>query len=354
MDSKINKRKIDLDKDKINKLLVSIIIPIYNAEKYLERCLESICNQSYENLEIILINDGSIDNSYAICKRISQYDKRVKVLSQINKGVASARNLGLNVASGDFIYFIDADDYIELNTIEECLNMLIIEEADIICFNREEFFIKSKKRTAVVDYDKNLNTIDIIAGIYKRIYSCNVIDKIFKKSLWENIRFPEIRTAEDMYVLFAILEKSKKIVATDAVYYHYQRENECSATGQRMLDVYFNNFYAYYKGVIVAKNRKWNELYEYAIIQSFYYAIKAYQHGLYIDYLINPKNNILINEFFETYKNYMSKLPLEKQVYLLDYFYCKKILNRIKGFIYYFKWRLKNNGGNNHEKNINN
>src|SRR5690625_1048731 len=99
-------------------ILVSIIIPVYNKEEYLEDCLESVINQSYEKIEIIIINDGSTDGSESIIKKWKNKDNRIKYMSQNNQGVAIARNNGIKVSKGDYIYFIDADDYLSLNAIE--------------------------------------------------------------------------------------------------------------------------------------------------------------------------------------------------------------------------------------------
>ena len=104
--------------------LVSIIIPIYNSEKYLKKCIDSILEQKYNNLEIILINDGSTDNSGKICDRLAIEDKRIKVIHKLNEGVSIARNKGLEMAKGEYIFFIDSDDYIDENTLSVNVNRL--------------------------------------------------------------------------------------------------------------------------------------------------------------------------------------------------------------------------------------
>ena len=96
--------------------IISVIIPVYNVENYIEKCLNSIVNQTYNNLEIIIIDDGSTDNSIAIAEKIAENDKRIRIISQVNQGVSSARNLGLDNASGEYILFIDSDDWLDLET----------------------------------------------------------------------------------------------------------------------------------------------------------------------------------------------------------------------------------------------
>jgi glycosyltransferase involved in cell wall biosynthesis len=113
-----------LEKDTADKLLISIIIPVYNAEKYIKRCLLSVQNQTYQNLEIIIINDGSQDQSVNICQEIAKKDSRISFYSQNNKGVSSARNYGLKLATGDYVYFLDSDDYIIPTCIEKLVSVL--------------------------------------------------------------------------------------------------------------------------------------------------------------------------------------------------------------------------------------
>ena len=111
--------------------LVSIVVPVYNTEKYIRECLNSLIQQSYSHIEIIAVDDGSTDNSLCLLKELSAKDNRLKVFSQSNQGVSAARNLGLSKATGTYIMFVDADDWIDLSTIEECLQA--IEDADV-CF----------------------------------------------------------------------------------------------------------------------------------------------------------------------------------------------------------------------------
>lgn len=114
--------------------LISIVIPIYNTEKYLERCIESVIKQTYRNLEIILVDDGSSDNCPEICNRWRHIDKRIKVIHKINAGLGMARNTGIENATGDFICFLDSDDYIEIDTIEKVLRNQRENKSEIVCF----------------------------------------------------------------------------------------------------------------------------------------------------------------------------------------------------------------------------
>ena len=112
----------------IKAALLSVIIPVYNVEPYLEQCLDSVINQTYKNLEIICINDGSTDNSLKILEKYQKKDNRIKLINQKNKGLSEARNAGLDVAKGEYIAFVDSDDYLELNAYEEAMNVVLQEK----------------------------------------------------------------------------------------------------------------------------------------------------------------------------------------------------------------------------------
>ena len=143
---------------------ISIIIPVYNGQAYIRRCVESLINQTYKNIEIIIVNDGSIDNTKDICEEIKKRDDRILLLSIKNGGVANARNLGIQQSSGNYIMFVDADDYIEDNMCESLMNILIKEDADIVVSKAidednngnviQEVNLSSSKW---INYDENYN-----------------------------------------------------------------------------------------------------------------------------------------------------------------------------------------------------
>ncbi len=127
------------EKKKLNeKLKISIVIPVYNVEKYLHQCLKSVINQTYKNLEIICINDGSKDNSLNILNEYLKKDNRIIIVNQKNSGVSSARNKGIRLSTGDFISFIDSDDYLDLNVYEKCVQRIIRDNSDIIIFEKKK------------------------------------------------------------------------------------------------------------------------------------------------------------------------------------------------------------------------
>ncbi len=195
--------------------LISVIVPIYNVESYLEKCINSIVNQTYTNLEIILIDDGSTDNSGIICDKYKKQDKRIIVIHQNNKGLSSARNKGLDIAKGELITFVDGDDYIELTMIEELNNNMNKYNSDIaMCdFNycKNDNIINNKyegKKESCVTDDKEKYCIiqNELGSII--VYAWN---KLYKKEIFDGIRYPEGKIYEDSFVLCDVLNKAKSI-----------------------------------------------------------------------------------------------------------------------------------------------
>ena len=140
-----------------NNDLISVIIPIYNVEKFLSFCIDSIVNQTYKNLEIILVDDGSTDNSGKICDEYALKDNRIKVMHKQNGGVSSARNVGLNIAKGKYIGFVDSDDYVENDMFEILHNLIIKNNVDISCCNK--FVFKKNKFTASKNFPNDTSLL---------------------------------------------------------------------------------------------------------------------------------------------------------------------------------------------------
>ena len=137
---------------------VSVIVPVYNVEKYLKDCLDSVVNQTLEDIEIICVNDGSTDNSLAILEEYAEKDSRIKIITQENKGLGGARNTGLYHANGEYISFIDSDDWIELNTFEELYNMSKNLDLDMLMFQMKVFNIETGE--FIEDQYNNIDSID--------------------------------------------------------------------------------------------------------------------------------------------------------------------------------------------------
>ena len=203
--------------------LISIIVPIYNVEDYIKTCVNSIINQTYDNLEIFLIDDGSKDNSSIIIDELSKKDNRIKVIHKENGGVSSARNVGLSEANGKYIVFIDGDDYIENDYIEYFYNLINKDNYDM-AFNSKCFNLTNNKRNNNEKYSVFDSEI-IIEDIYTDNIGCGVAvwNKIYKKDFLDknNIRFDEkIWYGEGMLFNINCLIKTAKVIVGENLLYH--------------------------------------------------------------------------------------------------------------------------------------
>lgn len=205
--------------------LISIIIPIYNMEKYLERCIKSVLSQTYENFELICVNDGSTDGSLAILNRFANEDKRIIVKNKINGGVSSARNEGLKTAGGGYITFIDPDDWIHPMYLEILLKACSLNSSDIsICnMQRVESETMISGKNDVKDYRFVNQGYDQFVKTYKA-----VCGHLFKSYLLEGVSFPEgVRYAEDLFFNYELLNRNgtvKTTLAEVSLYYYFQHE----------------------------------------------------------------------------------------------------------------------------------
>ena len=214
---------------------VSIVVPIYNVEKYLKRCVDSILNQSYIDIEVILINDGSVDNCGKICDDYSVKDNRIVVIHQLNKGLPAARNAGLKLTKGDYVSFIDSDDCIDSNMIEEFVAIAKANNLpDIITSNIFQYSLDNTKYTHVRNdtfiYNRILHKDEIKKNYIKPFYGGilgnipSVCNKFYKTSFIQsnNICFDEsLVRAEDYWFNLDAFQKAKTLFSIDKAYYHY-------------------------------------------------------------------------------------------------------------------------------------
>lgn len=223
--------------------LISIIIPVYNTQKYVEKCINSVLNNTYKNIEVIIVNDGSTDKSEEVIKKcISGYDNVIYKKTK-NFGVSHARNLGLKLASGEYVFFLDSDDYIRNDTFFGLIKFVNDTNSDIVCFS----------------YEKTYNDHYVIKRSNKLdMYGCSLIEnsalltdvvpysaaKLFKLSLIKeyDISFDEdLRIFEDLLFTFKLCKNAKKIGYVDEVYYYYNCSNESSVThlfSEKMFDIF--------------------------------------------------------------------------------------------------------------------
>lgn len=209
----------------IKKTTISVIVPVYNVEEYLEACVDSILSQTYKQLEIILVDDGSTDNSGIICDKLMTSDERIKVIHKKNGGLASARNAGLDICTGDYIGFVDSDDWIEKDMYEKLLDQCMTTNSDITCCGRILWFGESyKKELYTLDSPEIWNAKEAIGRllIWDAVDS-SACDKLFDKSLFLYCRFPEGRLHEDIFVMYKIFFEANRISHIGLPKYNYRQ-----------------------------------------------------------------------------------------------------------------------------------
>ena len=202
--------------------LVSVIMPVYNVEKYLSQCINSVCTQTYNNLEIIIVDDESPDDSGTIADEYAKKDDRIKVLHIKNRGAAGARNIGLDTCSGEFVLFIDSDDWIEPDMVEKMVNYIINENCDIVqCQSYDEYTDKS-----IEHISESINCyMDNQEFMKHALYHWEdllIWNKIIKKDIIGNIRFVEGRCIDDEFFTYKLIINSDRIFLTNEKFYHYR------------------------------------------------------------------------------------------------------------------------------------
>ena len=225
------------------KPLVSIIVPVYNVEKYIDSCVISIITQTYKNLQVILVDDGTPDNSGKICDEYAKKDNRITVIHKENGGLSSARNAGLDIAKGDYIMFVDGDDYIADNAVEILVSANEKYDADFVQFElihtKCEDYIKNS-----VNENYNVQIITDLDKMYWKMYETvgsgeSACTKLYKKHLFDGLKFKEGIIHEDVYFTLFMLQRAKKAAYIDiGLYYYIVRENSIitSAFSKKKLD----------------------------------------------------------------------------------------------------------------------
>ena len=229
--------------------LVSFIVPVYNVENYLVDCLESIVRQTYENIEIILVNDGSTDRSPSICREYAAMDKRIKLINKQNGGLSDARNIGIDNAKGQWITFVDSDDVITEDYCFSLINTINESSSDIAIGGvKKAYFEKSdNEKWLIQETDNSYDWVShsdeeiMLQYYYRKIpgYVCGVL---IKKSIIGDLRFPKGRLFEDAYFMPRLLQRSKKVSCLDKVIYYY-RQRHGSIVNSQFSRMSFDQYY---------------------------------------------------------------------------------------------------------------
>lgn len=263
---------------------VSIIIPVYNTEKYLKKCLNSVVKQTYKNIEIIIVNDGSPDNSQRIIDEFKQkYPKLIKSFIKKNGGLSDARNYGLKYATGDYIAFLDSDDYVETNCYEKLINKAIKGDFDLVVCDFKRI-LKNKTKLGYSNIDCDIYKEENIKGVFKNIYPV-AWNKLYKKCTLENIKFKKGIWFEDVEFLYRLLPKVKSIgVVKEPLINYVERDGAITKTFDERLYHYIDNWNGlleFYKSNNLFE--KYKEEFEYCYVR-YLYATFIKQATNYSDY----------------------------------------------------------------------
>lgn len=215
--------------------LISVIVPVYNTEKYLRKCIESILSQSYKNIELLLINDGSPDSSAEICREYLDKDKRCYYFEKENGGLSDARNYGIERAKGEYITFVDSDDFFLEEAIEKLHATALLGESDLVVggfcyFDSPNFYIFDRKRfgnlpITIVEKEFAVNQMDEMFEVPFLCYS-TAWGKLYKSSLFKEIRYPLGKYAEDQFTTWKLYLASEKIAVCNHTIYAYRKNYE--------------------------------------------------------------------------------------------------------------------------------
>lgn len=257
--------------------VISIIVPIYNTEKYLNECIDSIINQTYKNTEIILVEDGSTDSCSKICDEYAQKDKRIKVIHKENGGPGSARNSGLDILTGKYVCFIDSDDYVATTFVYDMFNLITKYNADIVqCRYINQSFTKLNNEE-ILNSEQAILCLNNINTHKTFVIACN---KMYDVKLFDKVRFPIGKISEDAYTTYILFDRAEKMVVSESALYYY-RTTPNSITNRKFSTKRYDAILAYEKEIEYFKNVNKNIQYE--------SALSLYQHMLKKYYILTYK-----------------------------------------------------------------
>lgn len=200
--------------------VISVIVPVYKVKKFLDKCVTSIINQTYPNLQIILVDDGSPDCCGEMCEEWKRKDRRVEVIHKKNGGLSDARNAGLDIAKGDFIAFVDSDDWIEPQMYEIMMRTLISRDADLVaCGIADSYSEKTVIRSSTYREGKSEKFLKLI--YQDTIFPVSAWNKLYRKDLWKDFRFPVGKICEDAFTTYLLVDRAVKIIQIPDILYHY-------------------------------------------------------------------------------------------------------------------------------------
>ena len=317
--------------------MISVIVPVYNVETYLEECLDSIQNQTYTDFEVLLVNDGSTDGSQAICERYCKENRRFHLLNQENQGLSAARNTGVAASRGEFIVFVDSDDMILANYLETLMHYMR-EDVDIVesqfTVSNEEFLAKSFKEPSILFEGNSQEAVKIFP---KHVLNVNAVTKLYRRSIVEAVPYIDGVIFEDVYCGIGMLKYIRKIIKIDYKGYYY-RQHQASIMHRTFTPKNLDIFTVSDQLIDLYSDRE--ELLPY--IGSFLVHVATMHYQDYIQ-KGNPYADVY-NQKLADYVTITKKNPeLAKSSRMIRlYNICPKYYNSIIFPVYHFLWKLKN------------
>ena len=317
--------------------MISVIVPVYNVEKYLEECLDSIQNQTYSDIEVILVNDGSLDNSKDICEKYCKEDNRFKLINQANQGQSVARNHGVAASTGEFIAFVDSDDIIRQDYLEVLIRYMS-EEVDIVesqfTVHKKEFFNENYKEINVIFEG---DSEEAVKAVPKHVLSVNPVTKLYRRSVVEAVPYLEGLIFEDIYSGVGMLKYIRRIIKSDYTGYYY-RQHGTSTMHQTFTEKNLNVFTVSDKLVEMYSDRE--NLLPYIGSYLVHVTTMHYQDYIRKDNPYAKVYNQKLAEYVTLTKKNQELARKSRMIRL--YNICPKYYNSIIFPVYHFVWKLKN------------
>lgn len=317
--------------------MISVIVPVYNVEKYLEECLDSIQNQTYSDIEVILVNDGSLDNSKDICEKYCKEDNRFKLINQANQGQSVARNHGVAASTGEFIAFVDSDDIIRQDYLEVLIRYMS-EEVDIVesqfTVHKKEFFNENYKEINVIFEG---DSEEAVKAVPKHVLSVNPVTKLYRRSVVEAVPYLEGLIFEDIYSGVGMLKYIRRIIKSDYTGYYY-RQHGTSTMHRTFTEKNLNVFTVSDKLVEMYSDRE--NLLPYIGSYLVHVTTMHYQDYIRKDNPYAKVYNQKLAEYVTLTKKNQELARKSRMIRL--YNICPKYYNSIIFPVYHFVWKLKN------------
>ncbi len=248
----------------IARMKLSVIVPVYNVENYIEKCMVSLLNQDFDNFEILLVDDGSLDKSIDIaCSLKHENQSKVKVLKKVNGGLSDARNFGIDHAQGEYLAFIDSDDYIDTTMFRRMMDLCETEKSDIVCCDMKYVFDNDEEKYSSAGNFDVSNPLDLL------LINNSACNKIYKTSLFQDVRFPKGKWYEDLETIPKVVYNAKKIsYINEAFYFYVQRSTSIAhQINPKIFDIYsaIDSLDSYFRGKGI-DDEKWETVYQKYII----------------------------------------------------------------------------------------